>query len=867
MKKRVFLSVLFLSLYTLTTFANQPDSAYVVSYTNENRPNGLHFAWSIDKSDWHAIGPEYTYMMCDYGRWGAEKKMFSPFVFQAPDGLWHCIWSVNKRDGVFAHASSKNLVDWGRQSYPSATIGNNCLNLEISYNKAADDYTISWISTNGTETKTYSTTTKDFKNYVVAKEFALSKREKLRTNVLISGNIETGVVNKVPWSIIDGLMKAQLMSTLKKQLYSENSKTDFDRFGTLKPVDAKISLDNSKSKKISDVLVGVFFEDINYAADGGLYAELIQNRGFEYALSDKEGRDKSWNNAKAWTLNGDKATFTIDSVKAIHPNNKYYAVLKIEKVGAGLVNEGFDGIALKAGEKYDFSVFARAIDAKNKKLIVRLIGKTGEVYGQTTINAISTSWKKYNATLTANAKGGDARLEIVPQTTGSVALDMISLFPQKTFMGRKNGLRADLAQTIADIKPRFVRFPGGCVAHGDGLGNIYRWKNTVGPLETRKPQKNLWGYHQTAGLGYFEYFQFCEDIGAVPLPVIAAGVPCQNSATGGAGQQGGVPLCEMDNYVQDVLDLIEYANGPVTSKWGKLRADAGHLKPFNLKYVGVGNEDLITDIFEERFTLIFEAVKAKHPEITVIGTVGPSYHGTDYREGWDLASKLGVPMVDEHYYESPAWFINNQEFYDSYDRSEPTVYLGEYASHDNTLYNALAEAAYLTSLERNGDVVSMASYAPLLAKDDHVQWKPDLIYFNNEEVRLTPNYYIQKAFGQNAGGEYIPTQVTLSNNQDGVKKRIAVSVVRDSKSKDLIVKLVNVLPVSVNSIIDLKGLDIAFDIEAVKTVLQGKPEDKSETSQETRCSVSETLAVELPAYSFTVYRMKTKASISKVKNN
>lgn len=867
MIKRVLISFLLVNLFALTAFANQPDSAYVFSYTNENRPNGLHFAWSVDKSDWHAIGPEYTYMMCDYGRWGAEKKMFSPFVFQAADGLWHCVWSVNNRDGVFAHASSKNLVEWGRQSYPGAMTGENCLSPEISYNMPADDYTISWISKNGNETKAYSLKTKDFKNYTVVKEVPLSERKSLRANILISGNIETGVVNKVPWSIIDGLKTTQLMSTLKKQLYSENSKTDFERFGTLKPVDAKISLENSKSKKISDVLLGIFFEDINYAADGGLYAELIQNRGFEYTLSDKEGKDKSWNNLKAWTLNGEKATFTIDTVTAIHPNNKHYAVLKIEKVGTGLVNEGFDGIALKAGEKYDFSIFARAIDAKNETLIIRLIGKKGEVYGQTTLKTNSSGWKKYNATLTANAKVADARLEIVPQAIGSVALDMISLFPQKTFMGRKNGLRADLAQTIADIKPRFVRFPGGCVAHGDGLENIYRWKNTVGPLETRKPQRNLWGYHQTAGLGYFEYFQFCEDIGAEPLPVSAAGVPCQNSAIGGAGQQGGIPLCEMDNYVQDILDLIEYANGPVTSKWGKLRAEAGHPKPFNLKYIGVGNEDLITDIFEERFTMIFKAVRAKHPEITVIGTVGPFYEGTDYREGWDLASKLGVPMVDEHYYESPAWFINNQDFYDSYDRSKPKVYLGEYASRDNTFYNALAEAAYLTSLERNGDVVSMASYAPLLAKDNHTQWRPDLIYFSNEEVKLTPNYFIQKAFGQNAGSEYIPTQVTLSNNQDGVKKRIAVSVVRDSKSKDLIVKLVNVLPVSVNSTIDLKNLNIAFDIEVVKTVLQGKPDDKSTISQETRCSISEALAVELPAYSFTVYRIKTKATGSKAKNN
>jgi len=858
MRKSTLLSLILLPLCTLTAFANQPDSAYIFSYTNENKPNGLHFAWSIQASEWHPIGPEYTYMMCDYGRWGAEKKMYTPFLFQDKDGLWHCIWSVNNRDGIFAHASSKNLVQWGRQSYPEATAGKNCLKPELSYNPLTNDYSITWLSTNGAETRAYCSTTKNFKTYSTAKNIPLSERSNSRSNVRISGTTETGVVVKVPWSIIDGLIQAQQVSAFKNKLYSENFSSDSERFAALKPIDAQISVNLPETKKISDLLVGVFFEDINYSADGGLYAERIQNRSFEYTLSDKEGKDKSWNSTKAWTLNGENVLLTIDTAWFIHPNNQHYAVLKIAQVGAGLVNEGFDGIVLKEGEKYDFSVFARSIDAKNEKLLVRLIGKNGEVYGESTTKTISNDWKKYAVTLMANRDVSDARLEVVPQAIGSVALDMLSLFPQQTFKNRKNGLRADLAQAIADIQPRFMRFPGGCVAHGDGLGNIYRWKNTIGPLETRKAQRNLWGYQQSGGLGYFEFFQFCEDMGAEPLPVLAAGVPCQNSATGGAGQQGGIPMCEMDSYVQDVLDLIEYANGSATSKWGKIRAEAGHPKPFNLKYLGIGNEDLITDIFEERFTIIFNAIKAKYPEITVIGTVGPSYTGTDYREGWDIATKLGVPMVDEHYYESPSWFINNQDFYDNYDRSKSRVYLGEYASRGNTLYHALAEAAYMTSLERNGDVVRMASYAPLLAKDNYTQWRPDLIFFNKEEFRLTPNYYVQKAFGQNAGNEYIPTHVILSNTQEDVKKRIAISLVRDIQTKDLIVKLVNILPVAVTTTLDLKGLGINPDVEAVKTLLQGNPGDKQAKSQQTRCSVSETLTVQLPPYSFTVFRMKTK---------
>ncbi|MCK7555702.1 hypothetical protein MKQ70_12020 [Chitinophaga sedimenti] len=279
-----------------------------------------------------------------------------------------------------------------------------------------------------------------------------------------------------------------------------------------------------------------------------------------------------------------------------------------------------------------------------------------------TVNA-GANWKKSQLVLTASAAATDARLELQPLQAGRLQLDMVSLFPQQTFKNQPNGLRADLAQTIADIHPRFVRFPGGCVAHGDGLHNIYQWKNTVGPLESRVPQRNLWGYHQSAGLGYFEYFRYCEDIGAEPLPVLAAGVPCQNSGNHPAlfgGQQGGIPMKDMDAYIQDMLDLVEYANGPVTSKWGKVRAAAGHPKPFNLKYIGIGNEDLISDVFAQRYTMMINAMRKHHPEITIIGTVGPFSEGTDYVEGWKLADSLKVAMVDEHYYQPPGWFIHNQ---------------------------------------------------------------------------------------------------------------------------------------------------------------------------------------------------------------
>jgi alpha-L-arabinofuranosidase len=860
-QKKYFLAFLLVCLTALSAFAKNPGESYIFSYTNGKTFDGLHFAWSTDKINWHPIGPEYHYIHSDYGAWGGEKRMVSPILFPGADGMWHCVWSLNEKDGTFAHASSKDLLYWGRQSYPIVSTKNNCLTPEVSYNKEKEEYTISWLSKDQTETTAWSTITKDFKKFTEAKNIPLSEYKDSRSTVIISGKSETGSINKVAWSVVEGLIKTQQLSAYRTQLWSETTKTDNERFASLKPVEAKFTVDAAKSKKISDELLGIFFEDINYAADGGLYAELVQNRDFEYILADTKGRDKTWNSTKAWSLKGETSRYVIDSINPIHPNNKHYAKITIQQTGTALANEGFDGIAIKAGDKYVFSVFARTAEVKGAKLLVRLIGKNGEVYGEASTAAIAKDWKQYYTTLTAKTTVADAHLEVVPQMTGTLDLDMISLFPQKTFKGHENGLRADLAKTLADLKPKFIRFPGGCVAHGDGLDNIYKWKNTIGPVEARKPMRNLWRYHQTVGLGYFEYFQFCEDIGAAPLPVIAAGVPCQNSSTGGAGQQCGIPMSEMGEYVQDILDLVEYANGGVNTKWGKKRAEAGHPKPFNLKYIGIGNEDLITDIFEERFTMIFNAMKEKHPEITVIGTVGPASEGTDYQEGWDIATKLGVPMVDEHYYQPPGWFIYNQDYYDSYDRSKPKVYLGEYAAHlpgkPNNIETALSEALYLTSIERNGDVVSMSSYAPLLAKDKHTQWNPNLIYFNNTEVRPTVGYEVQKLYGQNAGDEYIPSEITLSNNQENVKNRIAISVVRDSKTNDLIVKLVNLLPVAVTTSIDLKNENLE-NKETIKTLLKGDPSDRNAKPIVSACSISELMKTELPAYSFTVYRIKIK---------
>lgn len=569
---------------------------------------------------------------------------------------------------------------------------------------------------------------------------------------------------------------------------------------------ATLLADLSKpGKSISRELLGIFFEDISYSADGGLYAELIQNRSFEYTSADHLG----WHAFTAWELvrrGGGKGQVAVDRGLPLHANNPHYVVVRAEEPGegVGLLNTGFDGIPVREGELYDVSFFARQcfmgqmwgpdsdIAGRPMPVVVRLEGADGRALGETAFSVQGGDWHKIEGEIRATGSDVAARFVLLLLRQGGLALDEISLFPRKTFRGRKNGLRADLAQAIADLKPGFVRFPGGCVAHGNGLGNIYRWKDTVGPVERRKGQPNLWGYHQSVGLGYFEYFQFCEDIGALPLPVVAAGVCCQNSAHTPGRCQHGIPLAEMPAYVQEVLDLVEWANGPADSPWGAVRAAAGHPEPFGLKYLGVGNEDRITPAFKERFRMIYDALREKHPEIVVIGTSGPFAQGEDYDLGWAFASELAVPMIDEHYYVPPQWFWDNLRRYDAYDRAKSKVYLGEYAAHEpdrrNTLRSALAEAAYLTSLERNGDVVAFASYAPLLASRGHTRWAPDLIYFDNTAVYPSLNYEVQRLFGCNRGDLWLETRVSRAEDEtDG----LAASTVRDLDSGDVILKIVN----------------------------------------------------------------------------
>ena len=858
MKKIIFVLLFTVFLQNNMICADEPEVGYIFAYgtnTGDGR-GGLYFAWSVDNENWYPIGSGYTFLKSDYGSWGSQKRLYEPVLIRDKDGLWHCLWTLNNDDAVVSYTSSKDLTYWKPQSYPQVyNDGGNCRMIEIGYNTQKGSYLITWINTKAGN-EIFGAYTNDFKHFEPAQKLPEVARINQRDVIAINGEDYTGTVHKVEWKVIDHLIKSQQLSAYKDKLHNETMADDPVRFANLKPVNATISLMPENSKEISDMLIGAFFEDINYAADGGLYAELVRNRDFEFSGKDRRG----WNAKTAWKENGTGLSFMIDSTSPIHENNIHYAVLDVNQVGTGIVNEGFDGIPVKKGDKYDFSLFARSLDGKNKKLKLLIVGEDGKVYGEATTGSVSSNWKKLNGVITATETTSNAVLEVFPLNEGKIALDMISLFPQKTFKGRKNGLREDLAQTLADMKPRFIRFPGGCVAHGDGIDNIYNWKNTIGPLEARKHDRNIWGYHQSMGLGYFEYFMYCKDVGAEPLPVLAAGVPCQNSHTGGHGQQCGIPMEDMDDYIQDVFDLIEWANGdPKKNKWAKMRADAGHPAPFNLKYIGIGNEDLISDIFEERFVMIVKAIQEKYPEMQIIGTAGPFFEGSDYTEGWRISVETGVQLVDEHYYVTPGWFIHNQEYYDRYDRNKPKVYLGEYAAHVNgrksNLEVALTEALHLANVERNGDVVALTSYAPLFGKERNLQWSPDLIYFNNTEVKPTISYYVQQLYGQHSGDKYIPNLTVLSDKKEDVRKRVACSVVKDSKTGDYIVKMINLLPVAINATIDLKPLGIT-DVNAAITVLQGKPSDEQLKPVTSKVTIQESYKHEFPAYSITVLRFK-----------
>jgi len=539
---------------------------------------------------------------------------------------------------------------------------------------------------------------------------------------------------------------------------------------------------------IQSTMYGIFFEDINYGADGGLYAEMIKNRSFEFPQSLL-----GWTSFGKVEVRDDKPAFT---------NNPHF--VRLHDAGhsdkqTGLDNEGFFGVAVKQNAAYRFSVWGRLPEAGTGSIRVELIDGASNVLVKENLTLDSKEWKKCQVILKAPKTEAKARLRIFLTSKAAVDLDHVSLFPVDTWKGRENGLRKDLAQALYDLHPGVFRFPGGCIVEGTDLETRYQWKNTVGQVENRKLNENRWqytfthrffpDYFQTYGMGFFELFQLSEDIGAEPLPVLSCGLACQFQ---NKDEKAHASVKELDPYIQDALDLIEFANGDVTTKWGKLRADMGHPTPFNLKMMAVGNEQWGA-LYPERLEPFVKAIRAKYPTFKIIGSAGPSPDGKDFEFGWKEMKRLKTDLVDEHYYKDPKWFLTNATRYDAYDRKGPKVFAGEYACHvqsvKNNFESALCEAAFMTGFERNADLVQMCTYAPLFAHVDGYQWRPDLIWFDNLRSVRSVNYYVQQLYGMNKGTNVLA--LTMNNQPVTGKDGLYATAAWDKSSKTYIIKIAN----------------------------------------------------------------------------
>jgi alpha-L-arabinofuranosidase len=544
---------------------------------------------------------------------------------------------------------------------------------------------------------------------------------------------------------------------------------------------------------IQPTMYGIFFEDINFGADGGIYAEMVKNRSFEFQKPlmgwVEEGRTQRHGQIRI-----------MNREDALSANPRYCQIIHEQGKQVTLTNEGFRGMGFKANLRYDFSVLAR--QASGISVVkIELLNAKQEAIGSTELKITGEEWATHTASLTSSTLEPQGSLRLTFTGTGTLDFDMVSMFPSDTWKNRPRGLRADLVQLLADMKPGFLRFPGGCIVEGHDLALRYQWKKTIGNIEDREMIKNRWNdefahrltpdYYQTFGLGFYEYFLLSEDLGAQPLPIVSCGIACQFNT----GEL--VPMCQLEPYIQDALDLIEFANGPVTSVWGKKRADMGHPEPFNMKYIGVGNEQWGPQ-YIERYIEFEKAIKAKYPEIIIVSGSGPFPDGGDFEYAWQELVKLNAPIIDEHYYHSPEWFLSNAKRYDQYDRKGPKVFAGEYAVqtvgiasplNKNSWKAALAEAAFMTGLERNAEVVHLTSYAPLFAHVDAWQWTPDMIWFDNLKAMGTPNYYVQKMYSTNAGTAVVPMLLNgqAVTGQDGLYATAAI----DEKSNEIILKVVN----------------------------------------------------------------------------
>ena len=629
---------------------------------------------------------------------------------------------------------------------------------------------------------------------------------------------------------------------------------------------------------VQSTMYGIFFEDINFAADGGLYAELVKNRSFEFTPDHLLG----------WQA------FGRVEIKSDGPfdKNPHYARLRSAGHGdwwTGLVNEGFFGIGVERDKEYRFSVYARVPDGKAQMLRVQLIEPyTNEEHQEFTsadIKVTSKDWQKYTAVLKSRKTADKAQLRLFlcdengRSGSGTMDVEHVSLFPVDTWMGHENGMRKDLAQALADMKPGIFRFPGGCIVEGVTLENRYNWKNSVGPVENRPYNKNRWestftyryypDYFQSYGLGFYEFFLLSEEIGSEPLPVLNVGMACQYQNWDREAAHAPATLEGLQEYIDDCNDLIEFANGGTDTKWGKLRADMGHPKPFNMKFLGIGNEQW-GDFYFKRVKIVADAVRKAHPEIKIIGTSGPDSEGHNFDIGWEAMKRQKADLVDEHFYRPISWFQNEWQRYDKYDRKGPKVFAGEYACHDRgKKYNhagaSIYEAAFMTGLERNADVVHMATYAPLFSHVDGWQWRPDMIWYDNLRVAKSASYHVQALFAQNRGTNVLP--VTNSNFPQKGEDGVLASAVWDKDKGEVIVKVANTFNEQKSVSIVLEGMKQIGEASVVKLDLSNYDgentvdnprliEPKEEKVDARIVQGGNSIAFSLPAKSFYVCKIK-----------
>jgi alpha-N-arabinofuranosidase len=613
---------------------------------------------------------------------------------------------------------------------------------------------------------------------------------------------------------------------------------------------------------------GVFFEDINFGADGGIYAELVKNRSFEF--------DRPLMGWRTIRRGGGKGGILIYR-DAKRPENARYARIRIDEPGEGfgISNEGFRGMGIRQNAMYVFSVEGRAVEGEGLSLEVELVGPRERMLARGAVRGFTHRWGKKACTMRAGATEANAHLNLYVKGAGTLDLDMVSVFPEGTWRGRKNGLRKDLVQMLADMKPGFLRFPGGCIVEGFDLSQRYQWKRTIGDPNQRTQNINRWNfefthrpapdYFQSYGLGYYEYFLLAEDLGAEPMPIVNCGMACQfNTAEL-------VPMDQLGPYVQDALDLIEFANGPVDSRWGRIRANMGHPKPFNMKMLGIGNEQWGPQ-YIERYKVFARAIKARYPEMQLIAATGSD--ATIFRNGhaeieylWSQWRKLEPEIVDEHFYRRPEWFLENVDLYDDYDRTGPKLFVGEYAAQSvgvaspnnrNSLKCALYEAAFMTGLERNADLVVMTCYAPLFAHEDAWQWRPDLIWFDNLNVYGSANYYVQKLFSLNAGTHQLTAEVEGVPTTGGKRKLLHASATFDEEAGEVIVKAVNVTADTQSTTIDLKAAARAGAIAKATILSSNDLTDENSLRQPKKIYPKETsVSIDGPTftYGFTPYSL------------